>query len=120
MYGGTPRKVKTGSQTIVSLPLVQRTSVPHIHCMDNDLRNRSTKMTNTTDRLPIPGNLEDRKIVLRNAEASMKTLKAEGFVKICGTVAGIHSGSSWMNEETLEIRDMNFRNWNLITNRELA
>ena len=50
----------------------------------------------------------------------MKTLKAEGFVKICGTVAGIHSGSSWMNEETLEIRDMNFRNWNLITNRELA
>jgi hypothetical protein len=88
--------------------------------MKNNLPNRSTKMTDTTDRLPIPGNLEDRKIVLRNYAASEQTMKAEGFVKICGALAGIHSGSSWMNDETLEIRDINFRNWNLITYRDDA
>ena len=77
-------------------------------------------MTDTTDRLPTPVNLEDRKIVLRNYAASEQTMKAEGFVKICGTVAGINSGSSWMNEETLEIREINFRNWNRITYREGA
>ena len=72
----------------------------------------------TPDRLPIPGNLEDRKILLHNAETSTETLKAEGFVKIMGCVAGIHSGSSWMNEETLEIRKMMFADWNLITHKE--
>lgn len=49
------------------------------------------------------------------AEQSKAELVANGFHQICSAVAGIDSGSSWFNDETLQGADIKVRNFNRIT-----
>ncbi len=65
--------------------------------------------------VPRQGNRDDRDLLLANYAIAERLLKAAGFERFCGAVAGIDSGSSWMNNATGEIVHVNVRDWNLIT-----
>ena len=65
--------------------------------------------------LPRRGNRSDRDLLLANHAIAVRLLKAAGFERFCGAVAGVDSGSSWMNDESGQVLRVNVRDWNIIT-----
>lgn len=63
---------------------------------------------------PRTGNLGDRAILIRNHGISKKLLEENGFEEVCGVLAGLNSGSSWINCETGESGSINVRDWNIV------
>ena len=64
---------------------------------------------------PRQGNRDDRRLLLANYDIAKRVLEAAGFERFVGAVAGLYSGSSWMNDETGEVLRVQVREWNLIT-----
>ena len=83
----------------------------HVLAVEQILEGASTGL----EALPLSSDSDDRDLLLANYAIAVRLLKAAGFEHFCGAVAGIDSGSSWMNDETGEIVHVNVRDWNLVT-----
>jgi hypothetical protein len=92
-------------------------SLPGLHALTVQAILDGAHQASGTDAawFPRTGNLDDRAILIANHEISKKLLEEAGFEKVCGVVAGLNSGSSWINTETGESGEINVRDWNIVT-----
>lgn len=98
-------------------------SIPGLHAMTvQAILDGAHQSTEKEAWFPRTGNLDDRALLLANHEISKRLLVEAGFEKVCGVVAGLNSGSSWINHETAESGEINVRDWNIVTvsKREVA
>ena len=92
-------------------PLAGRSYVPHIHYMDNDLRNRSTKMTNApiikSMTLPVRFHTSVCIYVGPDGETPMWS----GYARVCGQtiarVRNVRTEKALLIRLTEQVRDIN-------------